>query len=45
MQTICGTKLCKANDFITSERLEMLDHVVKSIYHLISNSAMLQGID
>ena len=35
---ICRLKWCKADDFITPERLRMLDHVVLTIYNLVSHS-------
>ena len=35
MQLECGSKLCKAENFIKSERLEMLDQLVLTIWRMM----------
>jgi len=43
MPIFCDSNHCKANEFITVERLQMLDQIVLTIDNLILNS-MQQGI-
>ena len=38
MHIFCDSHSCKANDFITNERLQMLDQTVLTIHNLICNS-------
>jgi hypothetical protein len=38
MPVFCDSNRCEANDFITVERLQMLDQIVLTIDNLILNS-------